>query len=423
MSDGALPTLAAGPAPGSPLVALANQATRLHGLLLNSQWGEGIAVSDGSAGPRLLEVAFETRPGNFEIWIEFAAAESRPVSLLVDGLPIMEGAAATTTMGWFPPNQLWRRQISLSLEDGRHTVGLSRDGAFPHVRRIALLPVEGRLEPEQDSIALERRIGRRAAALEQTEFEDLARAAVPVLRRLYAYRRSQQAVMIALAELTKAVAQDVAAPQDRLGFSGPFNGQRQRQLLFNRLDAALSFDVFVETGAYLGTTTEMLAGLGRPVYSCEPYRELYLRSLVRLCSHPSVFLYNMESRTFLLEIFHTQPRWKMPFFYLDAHWANDWPLPDEIGLIAENLSNFVIFVDDFQHPDPEYGYDSYDNGVRLTLDFLLPLLNTSAHLEFLFPSAAASSETGAQRGTLVIVPAELYRNVLCGEGLLMPARR
>lgn len=119
------------------------------------------------------------------------------------------------------------------------------------------------------------------------------------------------------------------------------------------------FGSFIETGAHVGTTTEMLAGLDRPVHSCELNRRIYLRAALRLASYANVTL-----------------------------------------------------------ADPGYGFDRYANGNELTLDFLLPRLTCQRRLAFLAPSAAAASESGAKRGTLVVVPAESYVAALADAPLL-----
>ena len=253
--------------------------------------------------------------------------------------------------------------------------------------------------------------------LTAAETANLLRAVTPILRPLLARRRAAPAIGNLLREITDAIAADVAAPQERNGFSGPFNGQRQRQALFNRLDAMFGFGSFIETGAHVGTTTEMLAGLDRPVHSCELNRRIYLRAAVRLASYANVTLANTDSRSFLSALLAAPPPGPH-FCYLDAHWNDDLPLPQEIDLIAGALPHFVIFADDFQHPDPGYGFDRYANGNELTLDFLLPRLTCQRRLAFLAPSAAAASESGAKRGTLVVVPADSYEAALADEPLL-----
>jgi hypothetical protein len=256
------------------------------------------------------------------------------------------------------------------------------------------------------------------AALAPAEVSALVRELTPLLRPLLARRRSAANVTALLNEITEAVALDIAMPQDRTGY-GPFNGQKRRQEVFSRLDATFGFDSFIETGAYMGTTTEMLAGLGRPVFSCELSRKNFLRAAVRLASFANVSLTNLDSRTFLRCLLGSGTPIGLPFIYLDAHWNDDLPLPEEIDLIAKGLRDFVIFVDDFQQPDAGYGFDRYENGNELTLDFLLTRLTCQAPLTFLVPIAPANTETGYRRGTLVVVPAHLYHSTLSAEPLLM----
>jgi hypothetical protein len=405
---------------GARIVLRTIQAARWSGIAFNSAWGPDIAVSNGDRGG-LIEFHIQAESGAYELWIEFAAAESRPIQIVLDGLPIMRDAAAGTTGGWSPANQVWCRQIRLALRAGGHVIELSRDGAFPHIRRIALLPVVEATPAEIARVAAELRISARAAALEEADVEDVIRTMAPLLRRLFSRRRSTQIVASLLTELAAAVEKDVSEPQERIGFLGPFNGQRRRQEIFNRLDAMLGFDVMIETGAYLGTTTEMLAGLGRPVYSCELDRAMFMRSAVRLAEYNNVKLYNKDSRTFLKELFQTNSSWKMPFFYLDAHWGPDLPLADEISLIVADFAEFVICVDDFKHPDPGYGYDRYSDETELSLENLRPRLSLGSKPMFLYPAAPAETETGARRGTLFIVPLSLYTSLLQGEPLLTAA--
>jgi hypothetical protein len=132
-------------------------------------------------------------------------------------------------------------------------------------------------------------------------------------------------------------------------------------------------------------------------------------------------LYNKDSRTFLKELFQTNSSWKMPFFYLDAHWGPDLPLADEISLIVADFAEFVICVDDFKHPDPGYGYDRYSDETELSLEHLRPRLSLGSKPMFLYPAAPAETETGARRGTLFIVPLSLYKSLLQGEPLLTAA--
>lgn len=417
-----LPSQVVAKAVGPSVISLVLKASRIKGIFLSSPWGDSVAVSTGTPGTKLIEIPIESGTGCFEIWLEFASAESRPLQIMVDGQTVVQNGARETTSGWMPEHQAWFRQVSLWLPAGEHIIGLQRERDFPHVRAVALVPVIEVVASEQAAIALERQASARATTLDWGELNDLARAAIPALRQMLAMRRSPHTIMAALESLTDALAWDVTEPQQRIGFSGPFGGQRERQKIFNRLDALFGFDALVETGAYFGTTTEMFAELWRPVFSCELHPTNYMRSLVRLYRYTNVELYNLDSREFLSRMAREHHDWKMPFFYLDAHWGADLPLPGEVTLIAENFRDFVIFVDDFKNSDSGYGFDNYGDGVELSLEFLIPRLSPGHRLEFLEPTSPAHLETGSRRGTLIIIPSHIYEAKLDCEPLLRRIR-
>jgi len=52
-------------------------------------------------------------------------------------------------------------------------------------------------------------------------------------------------------------------------WGGPMNGQRWRCLMFAELVHKIEPKAIVETGTYLGTTTEWLAAFQLPVFTCE----------------------------------------------------------------------------------------------------------------------------------------------------------
>lgn len=109
------------------------------------------------------------------------------------------------------------------------------------------------------------------------------------------------------------------------------------------------------------------------------------------------------------------------FFYLDAHWQDDVPLAEELELIAASWSDPVIMIDDFQVPDDQgYGFDSYRNGLSLTLDYL-PLAKLPP-LRLFWPGAAASEETGHRRGCVVLAPPGAAAERLAAQPALRPAQ-
>ena len=59
------------------------------------------------------------------------------------------------------------------------------------------------------------------------------------------------------------------------------------------------------------------------------------------------------------------------FVYLDAHWAEELPLAEELCIVASAWTRCVVMVDDFQVPgDSGYAYDDYGPGLALTEDYL-----------------------------------------------------
>lgn len=231
-------------------------------------------------------------------------------------------------------------------------------------------------------------------------------------------------------KLTDALPPAVAAGFDwhfdrslRAAFGGPFNGQARRIAMFRQISQALPLRAIVETGAYCGSTTEFLrAATNLPVHAVEIQPRSYYYSAIRFRNDAGVKLALGDSRRFLRRLAHDP---KFPhdsvFFYLDAHWQDDVPLAEELELIAANWSDPVIMIDDFQVPDDQgYGFDSYRNGLSLTLDYL-PLAKLSP-LRLFWPGAAASEETGHRRGCVVLAPPGAVAERLAAQPALRPAQ-
>ncbi len=55
-------------------------------------------------------------------------------------------------------------------------------------------------------------------------------------------------------------------------------------------------------------------------------------------------------------------------FYLDAHWYENMPLPEELASIGEQCGRAIILVDDFLVPwEPRFLYDEYPDR-RIDID-------------------------------------------------------
>ncbi|MEX0711349.1 MAG: DUF1553 domain-containing protein [Pirellulales bacterium] len=102
----------------------------------------GVIYNQGQL-PNVAEYDFELlADGAFQVELRYAAAEPRPVELLLDGVVVQPAAAGEATGSWQPAEQAWFAEAVCRLPAGKHTLRLQRDGPFPHFDRVALVPLE-----------------------------------------------------------------------------------------------------------------------------------------------------------------------------------------------------------------------------------------------------------------------------------------
>jgi hypothetical protein len=226
---------------------------------------------------------------------------------------------------------------------------------------------------------------------------------------------------------------------DRGAGWGPFNGQTARQALFVNLIANTRPQAIVETGTFLGATTELMSQTGLPVFTIELHPRYYGFARARFWRKRNVKLFHGDSRTALLRLFDGPLRslsGLTVFFYLDAHWNDDLPLAEEIDIIFGRCPLAVVMIDDFEVPsDVGYGYDDYGSGRALVSGYIRPAI--SAHdLQAFYPStpsvadypstpmaAAGLAEPGRlRRGCVVLVKEAHHGTVLVSMPLLRAAR-
>jgi predicted O-methyltransferase YrrM len=197
-------------------------------------------------------------------------------------------------------------------------------------------------------------------------------------------------------------------PARKDAWGGPFNGQRFRIALFSELLKRISPAAIIETGTYLGTTTEFMAKAGLPVFTIEERLRNYGFARARLRWHRNVTLLHGDSRDVLRRLLRDrflELSSKAVFFYLDAHWNPDVPLIEELDIAFGQCPAAVVMVDDFQVPgDPGYGYDDYGSGKALTLDYIAPAVQAHG-LAMFYPATRSSEETGARRGCIILARA------------------
>jgi hypothetical protein len=203
------------------------------------------------------------------------------------------------------------------------------------------------------------------------------------------------------------------------GFGEPFNGQATRLRSIRNLVASFSPDAFVETGTFLGHTTQFFSGNGVPVYTAEVKLPVYLAARMRLAFAPDVTVMRADSSKAISDLAARRP-FERPLAYLDAHWWRDLPLPQEVATILGTWNEALIVIDDMKVPDdPGYGYDMFE-GQPLSID----MLNLTNGTVAAYPAVSSSDETGGRRGTLYLAQGPDAVSALDGqvsEGLLRRA--
>jgi hypothetical protein len=78
--------------------------------------------------------------GKYRLEIEYAALESRPVEISINGSVVAGAGLALTTESWTA--QQWKEQGDVVLRPGKNTLRLYRPSVFPHIRTVRFTPVK-----------------------------------------------------------------------------------------------------------------------------------------------------------------------------------------------------------------------------------------------------------------------------------------
>ncbi len=135
--------LAANDAARSSLLLEAEEFSRGNLIVDRETYGsaaEPIVRSDGS-GLQFVEYDLTfVAPERLRLELRYAAEESRPLRVLLDGTPMAENALAETTGGWKDDKQRWTSVALLDVRAGRNVLRFEREGAVPHLDQLLLVP-------------------------------------------------------------------------------------------------------------------------------------------------------------------------------------------------------------------------------------------------------------------------------------------
>jgi hypothetical protein len=184
------------------------------------------------------------------------------------------------------------------------------------------------------------------------------------------------------------------------------NGSVNRKQIFAELLRTYNFSCILETGTYLGDSAGYFAQTaGIPVHSAEINPLLHSLARSRLRHVQPITLHNCDSRAFLRDMASRRDLTEGEcFFYLDAHWGSDYPLPEEVALIASHWRRFVVMVDDFQVPgDDGYAFDRCGLFKRMNLALIGDSLRRH-NLTAYFPSLPGREDTtpGNPKGFVIL---------------------
>ncbi len=168
----------------------------------------------------------------------YAAAQSRPVEISLDGQTVQSGFASVTG-SWQTKTAKWEHQGTLRIERGTHTIALQRTGPLPHICALRLQAPEGakpkRLSPEQ-----------RAEWARHIEQQAETKSQIAALQRV-----NCEAVRLAIEDLER-------------NFPGRYDGTKHRKALtdFQRVYASLAASLAAgKLPESLPPVEEVLAGV------------------------------------------------------------------------------------------------------------------------------------------------------------------
>ncbi|MCS5575561.1 MAG: hypothetical protein NZ789_21750, partial [Pseudomonadales bacterium] len=127
--------------PASSLLIEAEAYQRGNVLKDTTKYGKsiGVLVNQGQV-PNFTEYDIELpEAGWFQLEVRYAAEDSRPTKLFVDGKLVREDLAGGVTGSWLPDTQTWSVAGLFHFTAGKHVLRLEQPRFFPHIDKLLLV--------------------------------------------------------------------------------------------------------------------------------------------------------------------------------------------------------------------------------------------------------------------------------------------
>lgn len=177
-----------------------------------------------------------------------------------------------------------------------------------------------------------------------------------------------------------------------LGYCG-FNYAPELTSFVLMLKDKYNLNSCIETGTFKGDTTIVFSRIFNKVDTIEINSSFLEFAKIKLNRQKNITFHLGNSKE-ILETILPSLKNSRPFFYLDAHWNEFWPLLDEIKIIGKYFKdNCIIVIDDFKVPyRNDISFDKYGDH-ECSMEYIkdsLPEVFSSYDLIFLIPKSQSS---------------------------------
>jgi hypothetical protein len=134
-----------------------------------------------------------------------------------------------------------------------------------------------------------------------------------------------------------------------------------------------NYPVLVETGTYQGTSSKIFSSHFEKVYTCDISDDEKLTRRINFKNKTNIEFILGESKECLPKFFNEIGNDNF-FLFCDAHWQGNYPILDELQIVADFGYKPFIFIHDFHCGHDNWGFDSWGN-IILDYNYVKPKMD------------------------------------------------